>query len=135
MFGLSPISCDHELPFGPEECVRRLEATADAQFRLKTPDEIRHHEGFVRLETNGLRVRLKSRASTESPWNLLEAEFHPRGSGSRMVGEYRLAGSSRGFAACFLGGVLLFGGGMTLFLLWAAIFAEWTDGGEFRFLF
>lgn len=129
MFGFQKLPAVYIVPHSFDECLLRLNGSTDNQ----TLPQFFHPNLTVRVKTNARSVTISSQRFSKEPVTVFTAQFVGRSAPVTLSGYYRISFGSRIFSSFGLLITFVIGGGMTLFLTYAAIFATWSSGGEARF--
>jgi hypothetical protein len=130
MFGYHKIFFDYKVPHRVEQCLLRLNSSAQRQ----TIPESFKPNNTVRVEASDRSVRIYSKRYSKESVTFFTGTFVGDLAPVTLSGYYRIGLGSRIFFSFGLIMTILIGGGMTLFLTYAALFATWSKGGDIRYL-
>ena len=129
MFGFKKFRVVYNIPYSFEECMVRLAGSE----RDQTFSEFFQANTTVRVKRNDRTVRINSQRFANEPITVFAGTIHGDSAPVTLSGQYRISIGNRIFSSFGIFAIILMGGGMTVFLTYAAIFATWGEGGGIRF--
>jgi hypothetical protein len=135
MLGLGRIKFERHYPIDPAECLSRIRQAGNNQTLPRGLDMMVQGNSTVAVAIDGEHLVLRSQKLPGSRATILRAQAMQERDGTVLVGDLRLNTGSRITAAVFLAVLGVFGGGMTLILIYAIFAGTWTaEGAHLKFL-